>query len=222
MISFAEKLLMPMLFFTLMLLLPMYFVDKKGFTKFAAGIGPFMLFRRKAYETIGTHSSVKAALVEDVWLARKIKQSGLKLVIADGSNILSVRMYRSLREIWEGFSKNIFAGFEFSTFTLSIVNTVYILLFFLPFILFARELYLQFFAENLLQGMNQVFFLTGIQVFILYLTRFLLAVRFKLGFLSSLLHPLGAIMVPVIAVNSWRWIKLTRGARWKGRVYSIK
>src|SRR3972149_3780806 len=65
-VSFAEKLIMPMLFFTIMLLLPMYFMDKKGFTKFSIGIGPFMLFRRTAYETVGTHEAVKSALVEDV------------------------------------------------------------------------------------------------------------------------------------------------------------
>ncbi|HJY63272.1 MAG TPA: glycosyltransferase, partial [Ignavibacteria bacterium] len=90
-VSFAEKLIMPMLFFTIMLLLPMYFVDKKGFTKFSIGIGPFMLFKRTAYETVGTHEAVKSALVEDVWMGRKIKEHGLKLTAADGMNMLSVR-----------------------------------------------------------------------------------------------------------------------------------
>jgi len=216
MVSAAEKLLMPMLMFTLMTLLPLYFTDKKGYTKFSAGIGPFMLFSRKAYETIGTHSAVKSALVEDVWLSRKIKEAGLKLVIADGSGVFSVRMYRSLKDIWNGFSKNIFAGLEFSTLRLIAVNAMYFLLFVLPFILFASGLSLQNSFDR------SLILITGLQVFILYLTRFLLALRFKLGFISTLFHPAGALMVSLIALNSWRWIKLSHGARWKGRTYNTK
>jgi len=211
-VSFAEKLIMPMLFFTIMLLLPMYFVDKKGFTKFSIGIGPFMLFKRTAYETVGTHEAVKSALVEDVWMGRKIKEHGLKLTAADGMNMLSVRMYRSFNDIWNGFSKNIFAGFNFSTIMLFTINIMYTLLFFLPFIFFTIQLSLGF-------SVNTLIILTGIQVFILYLTRFLLSYRFKLSYFSSVLHPFGVIMVPVIAVNSWIWIKLSSGAKWKGRIY---
>jgi hypothetical protein len=48
MVSFAEKLIMPMLWFTVMLLLPFYFVDKKGFVKFSIGIGPFYDVQKKS------------------------------------------------------------------------------------------------------------------------------------------------------------------------------
>lgn len=211
--SFAEKIMMPMLWFTIMLLLPFYFVDKKGFVKFSVGIGPFMMFRRSAYEKIGGHYSVKSAIVEDVWLARKIKEHNLRLIVEDGQEMLSVRMYRNFGEIWRGFSKNIYAGFQFSTFTLFAVNFFYILLFFLPFLLFFIEL-------SLHSGLNYILILVSIQIIILYLARILISVRFKLGILSTILHPLGAISVPIIAANSWRWIKFGKGARWKGRVYN--
>jgi len=210
--TFAEKLMMPMLFFTIMLLLPMYFIDKTGYVKFSIGIGPFMMFRRSAYEAIGTHEAVKSALVEDIWLGRKIKEHELKLVAADGINILSVRMYGSAKDIWNGFSKNIFAGMNYSTFSLFAVIMMYLLLFFVPFLLFAYRLSLEFASGNIL-------ILTGLQVFILYFIRFLLSARFRLGILSSFLHPIGALSVPVIAFNSWIWIKFRSGAKWKGRVY---
>lgn len=213
MISFAEKLIMPMLWFTVMLLLPFYFVDKKGFVKFSIGIGPFMLFKKSAYAAIGGHDSVKNAIVEDVWLARKIKEHGMQLIVEDGQHMLSVRMYRSLGEIWNGFSKNIFAGFEFSSIALFSVNLLYFLLFFIPFLLFLIQLSLQF-------SLNLMLILTGIQVLILYFTRAIISARFKLGFISTLLHPIGVLSVPVIAMNSWRWIKAGAGAKWKGRVYN--
>lgn len=213
MVSFAEKLIMPMLWFTVMMMLPFYFVDKKGFIKFSIGIGPFMLFKRSAYAAIGGHDSVKNAIVEDVWLARKIKEHGLQLIVEDGQHMLSVRMYRNFKEIWNGFSKNIFAGFEFSSIALFSVNLLYFLLFFIPFLLFFIQLSLQF-------SLNFLLIITGIQVLILYLTRIIISARFKLGIISTLLHPVGALSVPVIAMNSWRWIKAGSGAKWKGRVYN--
>jgi chlorobactene glucosyltransferase len=210
--SFAEKLIMPLLWFTVMLLLPFYFVDKKGYIKFSIGIGPFMLFKRRAYEAIGGHTSVKDAIVEDVWLARKIKEHRLQLIVADGQNMLSVRMYKNFKEIWNGFSKNIFAGFGFSSLALFSVNITYFLLFFLPFMLFFIQLSCTF-------SLNLELILLTSQVIMLYLSRAAISARFKLGFLSSLLHPIGALSVPVIAVNSWRWIAGGKGARWKGRTY---
>lgn len=213
MISFAEKLIMPMLMFTITMLLPFYFVDKSGFKKFSIGIGPFMLFKRSAYEKIGGHTAVKNALVEDVWLGRKIKEHGLKLVAEDGQEIVSVRMYRNFIDIWNGFSKNIFAGFEFSTLTLFFINLMYVLLFFLPFVLFIFALFLHI-------GTKIDLYLLGFQVFLLYMARTLLSFKFKLGFVSTVLHPLGVLSVPIIAINSWRWITLGEGARWKGRTYN--
>jgi chlorobactene glucosyltransferase len=214
MISFSEKLVMPLLWFTVMMLLPFYFVDKIGYVKFSIGIGPFMLFKRSAYESIGGHTSVKNAIVEDVWLARKIKENRMQLIVADGQQMLSVRMYRNFGEIWNGFSKNIFAGFEFSSFALFSVNFIYFLLFFLPFMLFFIQLSLQF-------SLNLTLILLGFQILILYICRAIISARFSLGFISTLLHPFGAISVPIIALNSWRWIAGGgKGARWKGRTYN--
>ena len=214
MISFAEKLVMPMLLFTIMMLLPLYFVDKKGFTGFSIGIGPFMLFKKKSYEEVGGHESVKDALVEDIWLARKIKEHNLKLVAEDGQSMLSVRMYKNFMEIWNGFSKNIFAGLEFSSIRLFVLNCAYILLFSLPFLLFFVALYLH-------SDVNIIVILT-IEIAILYISRILISARFSLGVISSLLHPLGAIIIPLIALNSWRWITSGKGAKWKGRTYNPK
>jgi len=213
MISVAEKIIMPMLMFTLMCLLPFYFVDKRGFNKYSLGIGPFMLFKKTAYEKIGGHASVKSALVEDVWLGRKIKENGLRLICEDGKDILSVRMYHSFGEIWNGFSKNIYAGFEFSTLSLFGVNLMYFVLFFLPFVLLIIDIFLPFGSKTILN-------LLLIQVILLYAARILLSIKFKLGFSSAILHPLGAIMVPIIGTNSWRWFRFGKGAKWKGRVYN--
>ncbi|NJM44922.1 MAG: glycosyltransferase [Alkalinema sp. RU_4_3] len=69
-------------------------------------IGPFMLFRRSAYETIGGHRALAAEIVEDVALARRIKTQGFKLWYGLGHDLASVQMYRSLPQLWEGWTKN--------------------------------------------------------------------------------------------------------------------
>jgi GT2 family glycosyltransferase len=78
--------------------------DPESETAFAAG--PFMLFRRTAYEQIGGHRAVADEPVEDVELARRIKQAGLRLQYRIGKAVASARMYRSWGALWEGWTKN--------------------------------------------------------------------------------------------------------------------
>lgn len=82
--------------------------DPKTETAFAAG--PFMFFRRAAYEKVGGHRAVASEVVEDVELSRRIKSSGLKLRYLLGSELAAVRMYRSWKALWEGWTKNLYAG----------------------------------------------------------------------------------------------------------------
>jgi hypothetical protein len=72
--------------------------------------GQYMLFERGAYERIGGHESVGAEVVEDLILAQRVKRAGLRLRIRGAEAGLSTRMYRSLRELVDGWSKNIVAG----------------------------------------------------------------------------------------------------------------
>jgi glycosyltransferase involved in cell wall biosynthesis len=76
----------------------------------AFAAGPFMLFRRQAYEQIGGHRGVADDLVEDVALARRIKTAGLKMRLVLGFDFVQVRMYRTFAALWEGWTKNFHMG----------------------------------------------------------------------------------------------------------------
>lgn len=78
--------------------------DPASSKAFAAG--PFMCFRRSAYDRLGGHRAVANCVVEDVELARRIKQKGMTLRFAIGHPLASVRMYRTWQGIWEGWTKN--------------------------------------------------------------------------------------------------------------------
>ncbi len=45
-------------------------------------------------------------------MAILVKQAGYRLVVADGRAVASTRMYTSLAEMWEGWTKNIFLGLK--------------------------------------------------------------------------------------------------------------
>ncbi|MFZ4592077.1 MAG: glycosyltransferase [Ignavibacteria bacterium] len=209
--SFAEKLIMPGIHFTSFTLLPYYLAETLKSPAFAMGVGPFLLFRREAYEAIGGHEALKNDLVEDVRLAKNIKRFGYKVVVNKGLDILSCRMYQSFKEIWEGFSKNIFPGMGYSSLTLFSVFFVYLILFFMPF---AGAM------VSLVTGNEYLLYNFLYQVVLLIIMRVIINSSFKLGFISTLLHPAGVLIISMIGFNSWRWNKIGKGSLWKGRTYS--
>ena len=72
--------------------------------------GQFIFIKRTVYDAIGGHAAIKDSIVEDKDLAVLTKSSGYRLVIADGSDYVRTRMYTSLPEMWEGWTKNIYLG----------------------------------------------------------------------------------------------------------------
>jgi glycosyltransferase involved in cell wall biosynthesis len=74
----------------------------------AAASGQYLLIRREDYLRIGGHAAVAGEVLEDVALARLAKQAGVRLYFASGMGIMRVRMYRTFRAMWEGWTKNLY------------------------------------------------------------------------------------------------------------------
>ncbi|HRQ23878.1 MAG TPA: glycosyltransferase, partial [Anaerolineales bacterium] len=72
--------------------------------------GQFIFIKRSVYDAIGGHESVKDQIVEDKAISEQVKWNGYRLVVADGLQMVSTRMYTSLAEMWEGWTKNIYLG----------------------------------------------------------------------------------------------------------------
>jgi GT2 family glycosyltransferase len=73
----------------------------------AAANGQYLMIRRADYARIGGHGAVAGEVLEDVALARLAKQAGLRIHFGPGAGIVRVRMYRSFRAMWEGWTKNL-------------------------------------------------------------------------------------------------------------------
>ena len=65
-----------------------------------------MLVRRDAYDRVGGHAAVATEILEDVALAKRVKQSGGRLQFRV-SDVVSTRMYRTFPQMWEGWTKNL-------------------------------------------------------------------------------------------------------------------
>lgn len=209
-LTFWEKAVIPMLYFAVTVFLPMPMIERSRNSKYAMGNGQFMFFRRDFYDSIGGHESLKNRIVEDVWLARRVKEFGGRALFADAKDIVSCRMYRGLDEIWRGFSKNVFAGISFSITGLSLILIAYFVLLVIP----AAAL-----AVNLLSGTQSSYFLAA-SAAIPVVMRILQAVRFRQSILFSFLNPLSAMFIIAVGINSYFHIRHGKGAGWKGRQYA--
>lgn len=76
----------------------------------AVANGQFIFIKRTIYDLIGGHERIKDQIVEDKALAENVKWNGHRLVVADGMQVVSTRMYTSLETMWEGWTKNIYLG----------------------------------------------------------------------------------------------------------------
>lgn len=73
--------------------------------------GQYILFERAAYDALGGHGAVRDRIAEDYEFARLVKRDGrFRGRLAGASDLVYTRMYRSLREIWDGFSKNLYVA----------------------------------------------------------------------------------------------------------------
>jgi chlorobactene glucosyltransferase len=217
-VTFAEKLVIPLMFVVAGSYLPLWLLalaqrfpwlarvlGSKLLSRCGTASGQFLLFRRQSYFEMGGHRAVGEHLVEDISLAREVAKripDAWRLVTCDGTRLVSCRMYTSLGQIWEGFTKNLWPVFDgdWVWFWLAVIWQFLVCA--LPFLIigfyYRPELYL-------VMG-------------ILLCLRVAAAVRFKTSWLSVCFHPIGYSLALLIAVNSF-WQAKSKGIMWKDRIY---
>ena len=112
-VTWGERLLVPIIGFGIFTFIPIRMVQKLRLSALSITIGQFMLFRRAAYDAIGGYEAVRTEIVDDMELGRRIISSGLEWRLLDGTHHVTCRMYRSFWEAVGGFSKSLFAVFDY-------------------------------------------------------------------------------------------------------------
>lgn len=115
--SWMEKLLVPFFTWASLCFIPLWLAYRIRSQTFVVAVGQMMLFRREAYQKIGGHAALGKTIVDDLTLARRIKAAGMRWRVARLSDLISCRMYHEGWEAVQGFTKNLFAAFNFRLLT---------------------------------------------------------------------------------------------------------
>lgn len=78
-----------------------------------AGVGAFNLIRREAYTAIGEHRAIAMEVADDLMLAKRVKDSGLRLMVGSGENLIRVRWFVGWAGLMKSINKNAFRGFNY-------------------------------------------------------------------------------------------------------------
>ena len=112
-VTWGERLLVPVIGWGIFTFIPIHLVQKMRLPSLSITIGQFMLFRRTAYDAIGGYEAVRGEIVDDVCLGRRIITGGLEWRLLDGTHHVTCRMYQGFWEAVGGFSKSLFAVFDY-------------------------------------------------------------------------------------------------------------
>ncbi|WP_353854862.1 glycosyltransferase [Bacillus sp. Bos-x628] len=132
--TFLEHLVVPMMMFTIGCHLPVKWVSTSNNPHFAAAHGGFIAIEKDCYLAVGGHEAIKDSLVDDMALARRVKQMGYPFTLASIHPFVYMRMYENGQEVWEGYRKNIFPGVNRNIALLSGVFCLYTILYLAPVI----------------------------------------------------------------------------------------
>jgi chlorobactene glucosyltransferase len=216
--SLWERLVMPQIWLLLGFRFHPRVVNRARRPRDVIANGQFILTTREAYDAVGTHRAVHAEVAEDLALAQAYFAKRRRLFFAFAESLMETRMYTSLPQLVEGWSKNVYLGgrrsFPDEPLLRALVPVMLALamLFWLvpPLLLLAS---LAGLAPALLAPMAVA---TGLSL-IYWLMVYGPGMKVPLGY--ALGYPLGAAMVLYIVLRStWRG---GRRVEWRGRVYRV-
>jgi len=78
------------------------------------GVGAFQLMSRATYEASGTHRRLAMEVIDDMKLAKMIRDAGFRSGVGVSEDAVVVRWHAGLGNLIQGTTKNFFAAFGFS------------------------------------------------------------------------------------------------------------
>jgi chlorobactene glucosyltransferase len=206
--TWGERLLVPFFSWAVVCFIPLWLAYQLRVPLLSSAVGQMLIFRRDAYERIGGHAKLGTVIVEDLALARRIKAAGLRWRVMRVTDLISCRMYPGSREAFDGFTKNLFAFFDFHLFAFLFVFIWLAMLFLEP--LFVTAAHILGLAPNAV--LSELVVCIGLSLLIWVIPYLELGVPIRLGFI----YPITILANEAAAFQSLR-LSLTGRLAWKGR-----
>lgn len=214
----AERLTVPLMSLVVLGYLPLPLVHYTSLSLFAAANGQCLAFRRDTYDTIGGHEIVRREVLEDVVLARRVKQHGFRLRMADGAGLIGCRMYVDWPSVRDGYAKNIIAGYGDSVVGITLATIFHWLVFSAPWVWLLTGAPAPVTIGPLGIPASVTWPAWPIALILMgFAVRAVTAARTRQRIIDALLMPASVVLMTLIAGRAlwWRW--RYGGPRWKGR-----
>jgi glycosyltransferase involved in cell wall biosynthesis len=204
--GFGENASMPMMTMAFHTFLPTWLSNRTRFARLALGGGTGNLVVREVYEASGGHEQLSDAVVDDIALARLVRRNGARTEIVRAERLVSLRMYRGLAEVVDGFTKNTFSALGRNYVAGFLVVLGCIVFHILPYVLAVTG--------------DRINIAT---VIIISVTRVILfrALRYRLD-AAIFLHPVMAAIWTWIFIRSIWLTGIRRKVIWRGRTYDAR
>jgi chlorobactene glucosyltransferase len=184
--------------------------------------GSFFVICRDAYEKIGTHEGVKQELIEDGALGRKVKESGFRLKMFRGEELVTAIWARDLNSLWHGLRRLMIPLYsQHKTKTALMIIAIFFMLF-QPFILLPYSFTIPFSFND-----NQIISYLLISVNILTFSLIILgyAVQSRLSAYQNAIFafasPIAAAIISFAFISSAYDAKKIDAVKWRDRHYTI-
>ena len=212
--SLLEWLVQPLIFINVLVAFNSKLVKNPN-TKTTYALGPFLLFRSSTYRAIGGHQAIADEIAEDVAFARKIKQGGFKLKHVLGSNLATLRMYRTSAALWEGWTKVLYVGAQRSLGAMGLLAFVMLAIYCVPWLGLILVLHHLFTAGTPLDGVELG--LAGLAIWLQYKVRSIGSAALGTSTQYWWLQSFGGLLIAVMAIVSVIKAETGWGWTWRGR-----
>jgi chlorobactene glucosyltransferase len=180
--------------------------------------GSFFIIKRKTYEAVGTHESVKSEIVEDGALGRKVKEQGFRLKMVRGEHLVEAVWARDLTTLWHALKRLMIPLYiQSNKMAVGIFFAVLFLLF-MPFPILAYAVSFASVSASFEVLLGTSLFASGL----FYLGSTIDAKKgLGLGFRHVLFAPLGSAVIVSGFASGILHAKKSNAVTWRGRTYSI-
>ena len=184
-------------------------------SKYAWGVGEYIIFSRESYEGVGGHEAIRDRIDEDVNLATLARRKGKRVRTLDGSSSVSATMYDSFSSLFGGLTRNFYGMAKRSWGNLGYLLAASLFRFLLPFVV------LLFGVATLAAGQGwSVFVACCVAAAIPWIGAVGLSRQLRSGGGSAVLLPVASLVLVLILLDAAVRAGTGIGVSWKGRAYS--
>jgi glycosyltransferase involved in cell wall biosynthesis len=187
--------------------------------KAAYFFGSFFIITKKTYEQVGMHEGVKHEIIEDGALGRKVKESGHKMRLVRGDDLIDAVWARDASTLWHAL-KRLMVPLYLQSEKIAVGSFFAVLfLLFIPFPVFviANILPMELMSTKILYAS------AGIASALIY-TGAIIEVKMglKLKIIHALFAPLGGLVVTLGFLTGLIQARCSSSVSWRGRSYSMR